>query len=287
MALLALLAGCSVALKVTYNQGPTLLYWWMDGYVDFEDEQSPRVHQLIEQWFQWNRREQLPDYIQLLQRGEALVMDPVLTPQTMCAAAEEVRRRLLGAFEHAVPSLAEVAVTLSPEQLKQLEKRFEKNNRKYRDEFMSPRREERVKASAKKAEERFELVYGPVGDAQHERIVQTASASPYDPEQWLAERRLLQQEIVQSLRTLQAARASGANNAALVAQAQAALRQIGRHSAQSPREAYRSQQQRVWDYNCAFAAQLHNTMSPAQRQFAQRKLRRWEDDLRVLHEAGR
>jgi hypothetical protein len=286
MALLALVAGCSVALKITYNQGPTLLYWWMDGYVDFNDEQSPRVRQLIDQWFRWNRQEQLPDYAQLLQRAQTQVQDPVLTPQAMCGMAQEVKRRMLLAFDHAVPSLAEVALTLTPEQLKHLEKKFEKNNAKYRDEFMSPRRDDRIKANVKKAVERYELVYGSVDDAQQQRIVQAVSASPYDAELWLAERRLVQQEIVQALRQLQAAKATQADTAALMAQAQAALRQVAQHVAQSPREAYRPQQQRVWDYNCGFAAQMHNTMSPAQRQFAQRKLKRWEDDIRALNAAA-
>ncbi|MED5620460.1 DUF6279 family lipoprotein [Ideonella sp. BN130291] len=287
MVMLALVAGCSVALKITYNQGPTLLYWWMDGYVDFDDDQAPRVRQLIDQWFQWNRQDQLPDYAQLLQRAQTQVLDPVLTPQAMCGMAQEVKRRTMLAYDHAVPSLAEVALTLTPEQLKHLEKKFEKNNAKYRDEFMGPRREDRIKANVKKAVERFELVYGSVDDAQHQRIVQAVSASPYDPELWLAERRLVQQEVLQALRQLQAAKAARAEPAALLGQAQAALRQVAQHVEQSPREAYRPQQQRVWDYNCAFAAQVHNTMSPAQRQYAQRKLKRWEDDVRALNAAPR
>lgn len=282
LGLVALVAGCSMALKLSYNQGPTLLYWWMDGYVDFNDEQAPRVRQWIDQWFRWNRQEQLPDYAQLLQQFEARVQDPVLTPQAMCGAAEDVKRRLLLAYDRAVPSLAELALTLTPDQLAHMEKRFAKNNAKFRDEFLAGSRDQRLKAQAKKAQERFELVYGAVDDAQHERIVQAVSASPYDPELWLAERQRLQQEIVQALRELQ-----GAGDAAQrVAQAQAALRRIAQHTDQSPRPAYRPQQQRVWAYNCAFAAQLHNTMSPAQRQHAQRKLGRWEDDLRSLYAAA-
>ncbi len=285
MGLIALVAGCSVALKITYNQGPTLMYWWLDGYADFDDQQSPRVKQLIDLWFRWNRKEELPDYARMLERAGTQVLDPTLTPQQMCSTAQEVKQKLQAAYEQAVPSLAEVALTLTPEQVRHIEKRFEKNNSKFKDEYMPSHRDDRTKAQVKKAAERFDMVYGSLDDAQHQRIVQAVSASPYDPELWLNERRALQQEMLQSLRQLQAARAANADPAQLMAQAQASLRQLALHTDHSPREAYRPQQLRVWEYNCAFAAQIHNTMNAAQRQHAQRKLKRWQDDLQSLYSA--
>lgn len=280
-----LVSGCGVALRLTYNQGPTLLYWWLDGYADFDDDQTPRVRELVDRWFAWNRRERLPEYARLLERFGTEVQQPVLAPQAMCSAATDVKREVQLAYEHAVPSFAEVALTMTPEQVRNIEKRFAKNNAKFRDEYLSGDTEDRVKAQAKKAIERFEMVYGSVDDAQRERIRQALAASPYDPELWLAERKLLQQEIVQGLRQLQAARAANAPPQQLMAQAQAALRAVGQHTNESPRPAYRVQQQKVWDYNCAFVAQIHNTMSPEQRQYAARKLKRWEDDVRALSAA--
>ena len=41
---------------------PDLVYWWLDRYIDFNDTQTPRVHEAIKQWFAWHRRSQLPDY---------------------------------------------------------------------------------------------------------------------------------------------------------------------------------------------------------------------------------
>ena len=32
-----LLAGCS-AVRLAYNQAPDLMYWWLNGYVDFDAE---------------------------------------------------------------------------------------------------------------------------------------------------------------------------------------------------------------------------------------------------------
>lgn len=275
-----------MALKFGYNQGPTLMYWWMDGYADFTDAQKPLVKARIDQWFRWNRKDQLPDYARLLEQFAVQVTDPRLPPEAFCTSAEEVKKRTILAFEQAVPSLAEVAITLTPDQLKHMEKRFEKNNAKFRDEFIFDRREDRVKARAKKSIESFERVYGSLDRAQRERVLQAENLSPYDPELWLGERRALQQEVLQHARELQAARAAGVSPLQLSAQAQLALRQVAQHTEHSPREAYAVQQQKVWNYNCQLVAQIHATMSPDQRQHAQAKLRDWEQDVKTLNAGG-
>ena len=38
----ALLGGCS-SVRLAYGNGPQLAWWWLDGYVDFSTEQTPRV----------------------------------------------------------------------------------------------------------------------------------------------------------------------------------------------------------------------------------------------------
>ena len=40
--------------------------------------------------------------------------------------------------------------------------------------------------------------------------------------------------------------------------------------------------ERLTQFNCSFAASLHNATTPAQRQAAAQKLRRWELDLRAV-----
>ncbi len=37
--LLALLAACS-SLRLTYNHGDTILYWWLNAYVDIDTDQK-------------------------------------------------------------------------------------------------------------------------------------------------------------------------------------------------------------------------------------------------------
>lgn len=61
MATLLTLGACSTA-RLAYNQAPKLLYWWLDGYVDFNGAQSEQARQDIDAFMAWHRSAELPAY---------------------------------------------------------------------------------------------------------------------------------------------------------------------------------------------------------------------------------
>ena len=71
-ALVLATAGCSLV-KLGYGQASRLAYRWIDRYVDFDNEQSLKVRNALDDALAWHRRTQLPDYVQLLARAEAEV----------------------------------------------------------------------------------------------------------------------------------------------------------------------------------------------------------------------
>jgi hypothetical protein len=268
-----LLSGCSL-MRLTYPQSPTLVYWWLDGYVDFTNAQTPKVQDQLAEWLRWHRSTQLPDYVALLQRARADVA-VATTPAQVCRWFDELTARAMRGYEQAVPAAADLVLTLSPAQLEHIQHKFDKTNAEFRDDFLQPSPAERLKESVKRAVERTESLYGKLDDAQRERIAREVAISPFDPVAWMAERELRQRDILQALRRLQAERASNA-------QAQAALRAFAEQAQQSPRPAYHVYQQRLKAFNCAFAAEVHNTTTPAQRQALADTLKGWETDLRSL-----
>ena len=271
-----LLGGCS-AVKLGYNQAPTLAWWWLDGYVDFSDEQSPQVKDAIGQWFAWHRATQLPDYANLLAAAQVQVMQPA-TPAQVCRWNVDLRERIGTAVAYGVPLAAEVLPKLGPQQLAHLEKRYRKANLEFQEDFLQVEPEERRKATVQRIVDRAELLYGRLDEPQRQLIVAGAVASPFDPSYWFAERQALQAEVLQTLQRLTAggpARADPASNLA-------GLQALSLRMLRSTNVAYRSYQQRLTEYNCAFAAQVHNSTSVAQRQHAREKLRSWEIDLRAL-----
>lgn len=274
MGLLAgLLAGCS-AVRFGYNQAPDLLFWWLDGYADFDDAQSLRVRDGLAQWFAWHRRTQLPDYAGLLVRAQA-ELPADTTPQRVCRWWDDLRQRGERAAEQALPFAAEVMPTLKPAQIQHIERRYARINGEFRDDFLDKDPVRRQERSVQRAVERAEFLYGSLDAEQRALVARLVTASPFDADAWYAERLQRQQEALQMLRRLSAENAP--RDTAL-----ATLRAYGERMARSPREPYRRYQEKLETYNCAFAASLHNATTPAQRQAAVAKLKGWEADFRAL-----
>jgi hypothetical protein len=271
-----LLGGCS-AVRIGYNQAPTLAWWWLDGYMDFDAEQAPRVKEALNHWFAWHRTTQLPDYANLLAAAQVQVLQPA-TPQQVCRWADELRVRLGAAFAQGVPMAADLLPGLKPEQLAHLEQRYRRSNRDFEEDYLQLDRDERQKAAVRRTIDRAEMLYGSLDERQRQLIAAGVAASPFDPAAWLAERQAVQADTLQTLSRLTAGGAARADRESNLAGLQALAARVQR----APPGPYRSYQQRLTEYNCAFVAQLHNSTTPAQRQAARGKLRAWEEDLRAL-----
>ncbi|HWH82395.1 MAG TPA: DUF6279 family lipoprotein [Burkholderiaceae bacterium] len=271
------LTGCS-ALRLAYATGPDIVYWWLDGYIDFTSAQTPRARESIRSWFVWHRRTQVPDYAAQLVRAQAEVLADT-TPARVCEWQAEVLKRVRIAFDRIAPDAAEVMLTVTPAQVKYLEDRYEKFNREYRDAYLQADPRQRADESLKRVVDRAETLYGRLDEAQRERIVEALTRSPFDPELWLAERHARQQDALQILRRVGS---TAAGDGATREQALAELRGYVERLARSPRENYRRYSERLAEFNCAFGAALHNATTPAQRHVAAERLAGWEGDLRAI-----
>ena len=274
--MLVLLGGCS-AVRIGYNQAPTLAWWWFDGYMDFDAEQSPKVKDALNQWFAWHRATQLPDYANLLAAAQVQVLQPA-TPQQVCRWSDDVRLRLAAAFAQGIPLAVDLLPGLKPEQLAHLERRYRKSNRDFQEAFLQQDSNDRLDAAVKRTIDRAEMLYGRLDERQRQLVAAGVAASPFDAEVWFAERQAVQGETLQTLSRLSAGGPARADRESNLAGLQALAARVQR-ATPGP---YRSYQQRLTEYNCAFIAQLHNSTTPAQRQTARNKLKGWEEDLRAL-----
>lgn len=270
-------AGCS-AIRLAYGQLPQVAYWWLDGYLDFNDQQAAKVKAALAEGLRWHRGTQLEDAAALLQRARGEVAEPATAAQ-VCRWFDTAVDRADGVFDHFMPTLAELAPTFTAAQLQHLERKYEKNNEKFADEFLQADPAKRLKAAVARTVDRAETLYGSLDRAQRERIEAAVAQSPYDAQAAFEERKRFHRDVLDTLRRLK-------GEAATPQQAEAALRAVVQRVKASPNERYRAYQQRLLPYNCAFGAQVHNSTSAEQRQHAAKKLRGWEDDLRALMPQG-
>jgi hypothetical protein len=270
------LSGCS-AVRIGYDQAPTLAWWWLDGYLDFDARQAPAVKDALAQWFAWHRKNQLPDYAELLAAAQVQVLQPATAVQ-VCRWNDELRARIEAGLAQAVPPAADLLPGIGAAQLEHLERRYQKSNRDFEQDFLQADPDERRAAAVERTIDRAEMLYGRLDPRQRQLIAAGVEASPFDPAAWLTERRELQAQVLQTLARLTAGGPARADRASNVAGLEALAQRMLRTSP-GP---YRDYQRRLTDYNCAFVARLHNSTTPAQRQAARDKLRGWEEDLRVL-----
>jgi hypothetical protein len=272
--LLVLVLTACTAVRVGYNNAPTLAWWWLDGYVDFRRDDAPLAQQGIDRWFEWHRATQLPAYADWLAAAAKDVLEPT-TPALACRWQARLRDALEPALDRAIETAADLVPTLGEAQLRHLEQRYAKGNDEMRSDFLQPDLAERARKSAQRTVERAERLYGRLDESQKRLIAAGVAASPFNPEQWLADRERRQRDTLRMLRGLVAQRADRDQRVA-------ALRMLAVRVERSPNPEYRAYQARLGEYNCGFAAQIHNATTPEQRRKARDTLTGWEEDLRAL-----
>jgi hypothetical protein len=98
IALHGLAAACST-IRFTYNHGDTLLYWWLNAYVDLDSDQSDWVKKDIDKLFQWHRKTQLHDYAGLLGKMQRQLADGNPTQDELLADYREVKGARIAGLE--------------------------------------------------------------------------------------------------------------------------------------------------------------------------------------------
>ena len=194
MVAVLLSAGCS-SVRLTYNHGDTLLYWWLNNYLDFDSDQSGWLKKDIDQLFQWHRTTQLKDYVQLLANGQRQLAG-TLSAADLMANYDNIKARTELLVLKALPELADLARSVRPEQIAQMEQKFAKNNDDYRKKFIRGDLEDRQKARYKKSMEQFTVWFGRFSSEQEALLRKASDARALDNAIWLDERIWRQKRIV-------------------------------------------------------------------------------------------
>lgn len=273
----AALASCS-AIKLGYSAVDDLAYFWLDGYLAFGDEQNARVRDDLQHLHTWHRTQELPRVADLLGRMEQLAPQTI-TPAQVCAFVPELQARLMAIADQAEPAVVRTALSLTPRQLRHLQRKSGENNRKWREEWIDITPGELKEKRFKQAVDRLEMIYGTLDEAQRAVLRAGLERSLFDPQRTLVERQRRQADLQQILQRL-------AGSQTPLPEARAALRGYLERSLRAPDPGYRAYQQAQQDESCQLIAAVHGAASPAQREQAARRLRAYQRDLRELSGAA-
>ena len=176
--LLVVLAACS-AVKIGYNNAPTLTYWWLDNYIDFNDQQAPLVRERLVALLQWHRQSELPAYAESLRTMQKLA-DSNVTADQICGLWSDVQSHVQRLGVQLAGPASSIVPTIRPDQLRYLSLQFEKKNQKWRDEWMDVTPQDLHKRRLRQATERAEMLYGRLQDSQRNLLRQRIEDSRFD-----------------------------------------------------------------------------------------------------------
>lgn len=272
-----ILTGCS-AVRLGYNNLPDIASWWLDSYIDFSDTQGPQAKAALQKLQTWHRKEELPAIAELLVQAQTLAPQNI-TPEQACKIWEGAQVRIESFIQESSRLAAPVVSQLSAKQLKHLEKEWATRNEDWKKQWVQGTPDARIKKRVDLAAERFNSFYGDLNLEQRQVLKQQFLQSTWSPEESYQRRLKRQQE---QLMALQAMSSEITKPAMPLPQVEKALQSLILQSVRPKDAGDLSKQLQLEQQACQNLAQLHNTMSPAQRLKAQRKLKDYETDVREL-----
>lgn len=274
------LAACS-SVRFAYNQGDTLLYWWLDAYVDMDSEQKGAVKEDIDQLINWHRKTQLKDYSQLLATGQRQLASGNVSVADIKTHYREIEARTELIAYKALPELADLALSVTPEQIANIEEKFNKNNETFRKKFVKIDNEQKQKLRYKKSMEQFELWFGTFSSEQETILRRASDARPLNNEIWLEERVIRQRRIVAVLREIHQKKL---NKDATMALLHRLLEEIFNRFDAPDRKAFFD------SYIDGTVNLVHTAVriaNPAQKAHAQKRMQGWIEDFKALQAAAK
>lgn len=271
---LALGLGACSAIKLGYSSLPNLAYWWLDGYVDFSEEQAPQAREEIGRLHAWHRQRELPKLQELLARMEQLAPGEV-SPQQACGIVTEVQARMRAVADEAEPRVAAMAATLTGRELRHIARKFRRNNERYQKEWLDLSLPEQQEKRFEQMLDRLETIYGRLEEPQRIVLRQRIVQSAFDPARSHAEWQRRQQDLAQILHRV-------SRREVPEAEARALLRGWYERIESAPDPAYRAYQQTLRQEGCTTFSLVHQSTTAVQREQAVRRLRAYQRDLREL-----
>jgi Family of unknown function (DUF6279) len=183
---LLLAGGCSM-FKLAYNNADIAINWTLDGYFDLQGEQHALLKTRLEKLQTWHRSEELPVYVEGLRAMQARVRQP-FQREDVDWVMNATKKRYEKLITEAMPGAADLLVTITPEQIKTLEKKYAKNASKFAKQHkLNGTAEEQKQARVKKT---FAMLEDWVGDLSSEQETQLRATI----ESWPLNYSLVQQD---------------------------------------------------------------------------------------------
>ena len=171
------LAGCNL-LYVGYSQLDTYATWYADEYFDLDLRQKQEFRTRFDRLHAWHRYEQLPGYAAFLTETKTR-LDRGFTHSDFLWAVGSVQERYRTVIRRSADDAAAVLMTVTPDQLNTLQRRFDKDNKRFiREHRLEASIEEQQAAAARRTLSRIRDWAGNLTPEQEKSIAAMARELP-------------------------------------------------------------------------------------------------------------
>jgi hypothetical protein len=196
----ALLSGCNM-LSVGYGHIDTYASWMADEYFDLDPQQKQDFRSRFDRLHEWHRTEQLPNYASFLGSTKGRIQKGI-TVEDGKWIAQGIEERYQTMVNRGANDAAAVLMTITPAQLEALQRKWDKENARYRREHKvggtaAEQREARTERELKRIKEWT----GDLAPEQEKKIAALANDLPLAPKQRYEDRLRRQREFMQLMAT--------------------------------------------------------------------------------------
>lgn len=262
-------AGCSLT-TIAYNNAVPLASWYVDDYVELNDEQRDLFQDRLGKLIAWHRASELPEYSRVLDEAAKRINGPV-SHEEILRFYDQSRRLAQRTGEQALGDITDLMLMLDAEQIRRIEQKLARDNEKFERERLRMSKEKRTQQRIERQIKGYESWLGSVTDEQRRHLEQAAASAPLSDELRLADRRRLQGEFIALLR---------AKPAKAVFKERLRILMLSPEVGRSPE--YRDEVQRWRRDNPVMIAWMLDRASSQQRAHLQRKLRGYSTDIAAL-----
>jgi hypothetical protein len=196
LGLVALVAACSFT-RFGYNQADTFAAWTVDDYFALDGQQKDEFQKRFDRFYRWHRAEQLPDYAEFMRTARSRVQTG-LNREDVLWFVEGMRTRFRTMMRHAAPDAAVLLASLTPAQVENLQRKWEKDNRKYvKEHKINGTAEERNEYEARRMSKAFKEWLTGLNDEQQQRLATMVRELPPIDDFRYAERLRRQREFLE------------------------------------------------------------------------------------------
>ena len=186
--LLLTLTGCS-ATQFIYNRVDILVRWYLDDYVSLDRDQRAQFDERLDAFLEWHRREELPEYVVLLDDALTILDDGVPLGATR-DMADRIERAAIRFQDPFLELLLSTGEDLRPEQRAEFIANMMAKQEEFEADRLARSDDEYREDLEKRFDKQLSRYMGPLTTAQTERIEAGVGDMTRLDRFWLEDRRV-------------------------------------------------------------------------------------------------